>query len=133
MDELAPDDLVVLNDTRVLPVRLRAHRATGGAVEVLLLEPEHAGRWQALARPMRRLRDGETLTAGELEVTIEYGEEPAGTGRLPRNRNPGPRGRPNRVSQPDRDPFDDPVAIHRKSHLGQQPLAAHVGVLSEIR
>ena len=70
LDELRPDDLVVLNDTRVLPVRLRAHRATGGAVEVLLLEPEGDARWQALARPTRRLRDGETLTAGELEITI---------------------------------------------------------------
>jgi S-adenosylmethionine:tRNA ribosyltransferase-isomerase len=48
-------------------------------VEVLLLEPEHAGRWRALARPMRRLRDGETLTAGELEVTILQRE---GDGRV---------------------------------------------------
>jgi S-adenosylmethionine:tRNA ribosyltransferase-isomerase len=79
LDELRPDDLVVLNDTRVLPVRVRAHRATGGAVEVLLLEPEHDGRWQALARPTRRLRDGETLTAGELEVTILQRE---GDGRV---------------------------------------------------
>jgi S-adenosylmethionine:tRNA ribosyltransferase-isomerase len=70
LDELRPDDLVVLNDTRVLPVRLRAHRATGGAVEVLLLEPEGDTRWQALARPARRLRAGETLSAGELEITI---------------------------------------------------------------
>jgi S-adenosylmethionine:tRNA ribosyltransferase-isomerase len=70
LDELRPDDLVVLNDTRVLPVRLRAHRSTGGAVEVLLLEPEGDTRWQALARPTRRLRDGETLSAGELEITI---------------------------------------------------------------
>ena len=69
--ELRPDDLVVLNDTRVLPVRVHARRASGGAVEVLLLEPEADGRWQALARPARRLRDGETLTAGELSITVE--------------------------------------------------------------
>ena len=79
LDELRPDDLVVLNDTRVLPVRLRAHRATGGAVEVLLLEPAGDGRWQALARPMRRLRAGETLTAGALEITILQRE---GDGRV---------------------------------------------------
>ena len=44
--ELRPDDLVVVNDTRVLPVRVHARRATGGAVEVLLLErrPTAAGR-----------------------------------------------------------------------------------------
>ena len=71
LDELREDDLVVLNDTRVLPVRIRARRRSGGAVEVLLLEPEPDGRWQALARPARRLRDGETVTAGELAITIE--------------------------------------------------------------
>jgi S-adenosylmethionine:tRNA ribosyltransferase-isomerase len=71
LDELAPDDVVVLNDTRVLPVRVRARRATGGAAEVLLLEPRPDGSWEALARPARRLRDGETVTAGGLAITIE--------------------------------------------------------------
>jgi S-adenosylmethionine:tRNA ribosyltransferase-isomerase len=70
LDELRPDDLVVVNDTRVLPVRVHARRASGGAVEVLLLEPDTDGRWQALARPARRLRPGETLTAGELAIEI---------------------------------------------------------------
>ena len=49
-DELREGDLVVVNDTRVLPVRVRARRASGGAVEVLLLEPRRgtAGRrWRA--------------------------------------------------------------------------------------
>ena len=71
VDELAPDDVVVLNDTRVLPVRVRARRESGGAAEVLLLEPQPDGTWEALARPARRLRDGETVTAGELAITIE--------------------------------------------------------------
>jgi S-adenosylmethionine:tRNA ribosyltransferase-isomerase len=71
LDELRPDDLVVLNDTRVLPVRVRARRESGGAAEVLLLEPQPDGTWEALARPARRLRDGETVAAGELAITIE--------------------------------------------------------------
>jgi S-adenosylmethionine:tRNA ribosyltransferase-isomerase len=71
MGELASDDLVVLNDTRVLPVRVRARRASGGAAEVLLLEPRPDGTWEALARPARRLRDGETVAAGDLAITIE--------------------------------------------------------------
>jgi S-adenosylmethionine:tRNA ribosyltransferase-isomerase len=51
-------------------VRVRARRASGGAVEVLLLEPEKDGCWQALARPARRLRPGEPLTAGELTIEV---------------------------------------------------------------
>jgi S-adenosylmethionine:tRNA ribosyltransferase-isomerase len=69
-EELDPSDLVVVNDTRVLPVRIRARRATGGAAEVLLLEPGASGLWEALVRPYRRLRIGERLEAGGLTITI---------------------------------------------------------------
>ena len=55
--------LAVVNDTRVVPARLRLRRETGGAVEVLLLEPLGDGVWEALARPSRRLRPGERLLA----------------------------------------------------------------------
>ena len=64
---LRPGDLLVLNDTRVIPARLFATRATGGAVELLLLRPAVEGAWRAasewvaLARPARRLRAGEAL------------------------------------------------------------------------
>jgi S-adenosylmethionine:tRNA ribosyltransferase-isomerase len=78
-DELRPDDLVVLNDTRVLPVRLRLRRASGGAAEVLLLEPGADGRWQALVRPYRRLREGERLEADGMAVEIA---ERLGEGRV---------------------------------------------------
>ncbi len=68
---LDPDDLVVANTTRVVPGRLRATRASGGAVELLLLEQLEAGEWEALARPSRRLRDGERLAiGGELEIEL---------------------------------------------------------------
>ncbi|MFP5320640.1 MAG: S-adenosylmethionine:tRNA ribosyltransferase-isomerase, partial [Acidimicrobiia bacterium] len=48
---LGPGDVVVLNTTRVLRARLHLRKATGGAVEVLLLEPLDDGRWEALVRP----------------------------------------------------------------------------------
>jgi S-adenosylmethionine:tRNA ribosyltransferase-isomerase len=64
--------LVVVNDTRVIPARLRRTRASGGAVEVLLLEPEPGGTWLALARPSRRLRAGERL--GDVELVEAFGE-----------------------------------------------------------
>jgi S-adenosylmethionine:tRNA ribosyltransferase-isomerase len=68
-------ELVVINDTRVIPARLRLRRAGGGEAEVLLLEGVGAdGVWEALARPSRRLRAGERL--GPVELL-----EPLGGGR----------------------------------------------------
>ena len=60
---LRPGDLLVLNDTRVFPARLRARRATGGAVEVFLLSPsaEKPELWEALVQPARAARTGEGL------------------------------------------------------------------------
>ena len=60
---LGPGDLVVVNDTRVLPARLSLRKASGGRAEVLLLEPLGAdvSRWQALVRPGRRLPDSSLL------------------------------------------------------------------------
>ena len=58
---LNPGDLLVLNDTRVLPARLRARRHGGGAVELLLLRRHSMGVWEAIARPARRLRPGAIL------------------------------------------------------------------------
>ncbi len=59
---LKPGDLLVVNDTRVLPARLRMRRASGGAVEVLLLHESNDNTWEALVRPSRRLRCGEVVT-----------------------------------------------------------------------
>lgn len=60
-DLLDPGDVLVLNDTRVIPARLRAHKATGGAVEVLLLSQRADGDWEALVRPSRRVPPGSHL------------------------------------------------------------------------
>jgi S-adenosylmethionine:tRNA ribosyltransferase-isomerase len=74
-DELPDGTLVVVNDTRVLPARLRLERPGGGEAEVLLLERAGAnGTWEALARPSRKLRPGQRL--GPVELL-----EPLGEGR----------------------------------------------------
>src|SRR5207248_2543081 len=75
-DLLDPGDLLVLNDSRVLPARLHVHRPNGGAVELLLLERLDAGRWEALARPSRKLRPGMRLTgpAVTIEVIADLGD-----------------------------------------------------------
>ncbi len=68
-------DLVVVNETRVIPARLRLRRSTGGSAEVLLLDAldldaDDGGRrrWEALARPGAKLRVGEVLTQDDVEV-----------------------------------------------------------------
>ncbi|MCE2735280.1 MAG: tRNA preQ1(34) S-adenosylmethionine ribosyltransferase-isomerase QueA [Ilumatobacteraceae bacterium] len=60
---IRPGDVVVVNDTRVLPARLTLQRKTGGAAEVLLLERRSpdARLWEALVRPARKLKEGEVL------------------------------------------------------------------------
>ena len=89
--ELADGTLVVVNDTRVLPARLRLERPGGGEAEVLLLERlGENGTWEALARPSRKLRPGQRL--GPVELLEPLGEgrwrlrlegEPAGEAPLP--------------------------------------------------
>jgi S-adenosylmethionine:tRNA ribosyltransferase-isomerase len=85
---LAPEELVVVNDTRVLPARIRLERPRG---EVLLLERVGTnGLWEGLARPSRRLRAGRRY--GPVELVEHLGEgrwllrlegEPAGEAPLP--------------------------------------------------
>jgi S-adenosylmethionine:tRNA ribosyltransferase-isomerase len=65
--------LVVVNDTRVVPARLRLERSTGGRIEALLLEPHGGGEWEALLKPSRRLRSGERLGAVELLERLDDG------------------------------------------------------------
>jgi S-adenosylmethionine:tRNA ribosyltransferase-isomerase len=72
-------DVLVLNDTKVIPARLALHRATGGAAEVLMLEPTDGERrvWEALIRPARRLKSGETLFAADGSPVVEIGDRTA--------------------------------------------------------
>jgi len=63
VEYLRPGDVMVFNQSRVIPARLRGRRTdTGGKVEFLLLRRDSPGVWQALARPGRRLKAGATVT-----------------------------------------------------------------------
>lgn len=78
---LDPDDLLVVNDSRVIPARLRLQRASGGGVEVVLLEPVDGAMrtWEAMVRPARKLRPGEILYARNGTEAVEVGgRTPAG-------------------------------------------------------
>ena len=66
---LRPGDVMILNDSRVLPARIFARRAkTGGKGEALLLKPLGRDRWEALVRPGRRVPVGEELIYGKGEL-----------------------------------------------------------------
>lgn len=60
-------DLLVLNDTKVLPAKFTARRKTGGAVPGLFVEEESPGRWRVLLEGAKRLRIGESLTIDSRE------------------------------------------------------------------
>jgi len=67
---LRPGDLLVVNNTRVIPARLFARRETGGRVEVLLVEQMEPLEWIVLAKPGRHARPGATLSLAE-GLTVE--------------------------------------------------------------
>jgi S-adenosylmethionine:tRNA ribosyltransferase-isomerase len=91
LPDLLGGELAVVNDSRVVPARLRLRRTTGGAVEVLLVERLGAnGVWEGLVRPARRLRKGEQLGPVRLIEPVADGRwllelegEPAGEAPLP--------------------------------------------------
>ena len=77
---LRPRDLLVVNDTRVIPARLfgrKAKEGTGGKVEFLLLEETGPGQWDALMRCRRRPQVGDKVILGEdlaVVTVLEDGE-----------------------------------------------------------
>jgi S-adenosylmethionine:tRNA ribosyltransferase-isomerase len=84
------ETLVVVNDTRVVPGRIRLRRPTGGEAEVLLVERLDGDLWEALARPSRKLRAGQTLgpvtllePLGDGRWRVRLEGEPAGEAPLP--------------------------------------------------
>jgi S-adenosylmethionine:tRNA ribosyltransferase-isomerase len=109
---LRPGDLLVANQSRVLPARLRGVKAeTGGRAELLLLAvrgdlgPDH---WEALVRPGKRLREGQRLLFGDGALSAEIlARTPAG-------------GRVVRLAAPD---GDVPAALNR---LGTMPLPPYI-------
>ena len=97
--ELQAGDLLVVNDTRVLRARLEARRPTGGAVELLVLEPWQPpaaaaealvaagpGRWLCLAKPAKKLKPGdwlEVVAPGQPALPVQVlGRDPETGGRI---------------------------------------------------
>jgi S-adenosylmethionine:tRNA ribosyltransferase-isomerase len=104
-DLLDPDDLVVLNDTRVIPARLYAHRPTGRRFELLLLRELDGDAWESLLRPGARAREGERLCLadGGDVVLVERRDE----GRWAVD-------------------FEPPLSMDRLDRLGEMPLPPYI-------
>jgi len=103
---LRPDDLLLLNDTRVIPARLFAHRPTGRKFELLLLRKAEDDLWEALMRPSARARLEERLEladGGHAIPTARHGE-----GRW------GVR-------------FDPLLDLERLDLIGEMPLPPYIG------
>ena len=65
IDYLNPGDVLVINDTRVIPARLYGERPTGGACEVLLLKQLAPKRWETLVKPGKKLKPGAEIVFGD--------------------------------------------------------------------
>src|ERR1041384_2476055 len=62
---LTPDDVLVLNNTKVFPARLFGQSETGAKIEIFLISENEDKSWEALARPARRLKAGKKIIFGE--------------------------------------------------------------------
>ncbi len=77
LDELTPDDLLVLNQTKVIPARVIGEKTdTGGRVELLFLHPTEATRWSVLAKG--RLREGQQVRCSDGHGVTVVGDEGGG-------------------------------------------------------
>ncbi len=80
---LEPGDVLVLNDTRVIPARLLGRRSTGARVEVLLIHPIESNTWRCMVNPGRRVRPGDSIVFSE-ELSGEVVERTEGGTRAVR-------------------------------------------------
>lgn len=68
---LRPGDVLVINNTKVLPARLFAYTENGGKVEVLLLKRRDLNEWEVLVRPGKKAKAGaELVVSDELSLTV---------------------------------------------------------------
>lgn len=71
-------DLLVVNNTKVFPARLLGRSQTGAEVEIFLVRELEVGRWEALARPAKRLPVGKKVHFGEELTATVVDKEPDG-------------------------------------------------------
>ncbi|MBC6439869.1 MAG: tRNA preQ1(34) S-adenosylmethionine ribosyltransferase-isomerase QueA [Rhodospirillales bacterium] len=124
-DLLRPGDLLVVNDTRVIPARLIGRKGEG-RIELTLVSPTGDGDWKALARPARRLSDGTRIDIapgfsavvtsrgdmGDITLSFETGDDDLTTLLDTHGAMPLPPYIERRRSPPGQDPEQDPEQDH---------------------
>ena len=65
---LTPEDLLVLNDSKVLPARLHD---VSGKIEILLVKKQDETHWIAMVKPGRKMRPGSLIKVGDVEITVQ--------------------------------------------------------------
>ncbi|MBQ7545135.1 MAG: tRNA preQ1(34) S-adenosylmethionine ribosyltransferase-isomerase QueA [Synergistaceae bacterium] len=113
---LRPDDLLILNDTKVIPARLTGRRKTGGKFELLLLRnlsPDFLT-WEALVKPARKLRAGVSVNVAGVNAEI-VADKPEGI-------------RDVRFGLPDREAF-----LSFIDEAGKVPLPPYIHAGDEMR
>jgi len=92
IDLFEPGDVLVVNESKVLPVRLLGRKPTGAPAEVLLVRPGRKAKdpylWEALVRPGGKLKPGRTVVIAD-DLTVEIVDSAPGAGRLVRLITPG--------------------------------------------
>ena len=73
---LRANDVVVVNNSRVIPARLSGNRETGGHVEIFLVREIEASVWEALVRPGSRLKRGSRVSFGDGKLIAEILDDP---------------------------------------------------------
>lgn len=104
-DLLQVGDLLLLNDTRVIPARLHAQRPTGRGFELLLLRRLDDRCWQGLVRPSARAREGERLLLDDGGHVMPVARLGGGEWRLQ---------------------FEPPLELSRLEGLGEPPLPPYI-------
>ena len=83
IDYLNPGDVLVINDTRVIPARLLGQKVpSGAACEIFLLKQLAPKRWETLVRPGKKLRSGAQVSFGDGRLIANIGETTAAGGRV---------------------------------------------------
>lgn len=65
VDLLSQDDVLILNNTKVIPARLLGEKDTGAKIEVFLLKNTDGKQWEALIKPSKRVKNGTIIKFGE--------------------------------------------------------------------